>query len=215
MYTGLLHSHRTVVIAFLFIYLIKLTLLLLGRKEALARFGKWIRIPEMIISTLFLVTGIAMMTMMGKGQVDVLLIVKIALVFASIPLAVIGFRRSNLPLAILSVFLIVVVYGLAEMRKSRVVLQPLAQGVISNPEAQGYELALHGKALFEANCTGCHGADGKLNGSGAKDLTLSKLTEESVRSIIYLGKNAMPAYGKYLSEQEVNALTVYVQTFRN
>ena len=58
MYTGMLHTHTLVVILFLLIYLIKVGLLLFAKPETLDKFSKRIKIPEIIVSTLFLATGI-------------------------------------------------------------------------------------------------------------------------------------------------------------
>ena len=186
MYTGLLHTHRLSVILFLSIYLIKLTFLLLNQKENLAKFTKWMRIPEMVISSLFLLTGIAMLFNLGRSSIW--LYVKIGLVFLSIPVAVVGFRRMNKGLAILAVFLVVCVYGLAEMQKRMVVKGDIPTTITMDPSAPEYNALAHGEALFKANCTSCHGEDGKQNLSGAKDLTQSKLGDIDIKKLIRNGK---------------------------
>lgn len=55
-----------------------------------------------------------------------------------------------------------------------------------------------GKRLFEKNCTACHGCDGKAGLSGAKDLSVSNLTEKEVLEIVRNGKNGMPPFGAIL-----------------
>lgn len=64
-----------------------------------------------------------------------------------------------------------------------------------NPEV------LTGQQLFVKNCASCHGMDGKLGMSGAKDLTLSKLNREATIEIINKGKNNMPPFEMMLSSQ--------------
>jgi len=213
MYTGLLHTHRLSVILFLFLYLIKRTFLLLNQKQRLETVTKWTRIPEMVISALFLLTGVGMLFQIGR--VNIWLFVKIGLVLLSIPLAVVGFRRMKKFLAILSVFLIVCAYGLAEMQKRMVVKGDIPASVTLDHNADGYEILAHGEALFQANCIGCHGTDGKRNLSGAKDLTQSQLSEVDIKKLIRNGKNAMPSYESIYSDVEIDALTAYVKAFRS
>ena len=62
MYKGILHSHYLVVVLFLLIYVIKTILLLSNKNDLLAKFSKKVKIAEIIISVLFLVTGIYLST---------------------------------------------------------------------------------------------------------------------------------------------------------
>jgi len=210
MYTALLHTHKLSVVLFLLIYLVKGILLLIN-SPAQERVKKILKVPEMILSFLFLATGIGMLAQIA--EVKTLLIIKIVVVFASIPLAVIGFKKGKKALAVLSILLLITAYGLAEMSKRKIEKKDVDTS-ISDVSATSYDAVLHGKALFEANCVACHGADGKLMLSGAKDLTLSQSTDEQISQTIQNGKNAMPAYKKVFDEKEVNALTQYVKTFR-
>jgi mono/diheme cytochrome c family protein len=57
-------------------------------------------------------------------------------------------------------------------------------------------------SLYTMHCAQCHGEDGKLGASGAKDLSVSKLTDPQIRQIIKSGKNAMPPMGALLETQE-------------
>ena len=95
MFTGLLHTHKLVVVLFLLIYIIKTVLLLIGKTENLEVFTKKVKVPEMIISFLFLVTGAVMLFQLP--EIKTLLIIKIVAVFASIPLAVVGFKKKRGP----------------------------------------------------------------------------------------------------------------------
>ena len=113
----LLLIHKICVTAFLVIYLIKTILLLSGAQSALDRFAKIFKVPEMIISTGFLVTGIWMYTQIGA--IKSMQIIKLVAVVASIPLAVIAFKKKNKALAVLSFVLILMAYGLAEMSKKQ------------------------------------------------------------------------------------------------
>ena len=93
MESGIRLTHLLVVVLFILIYLIKTTLLLLNKQETLMKFSKMVKVPEMIVSILFLVTGIYMLTQVP--EIKSLLIIKIVAVFLSIPLAVIGFKKQN------------------------------------------------------------------------------------------------------------------------
>ncbi|MBT32992.1 MAG: hypothetical protein CMO01_25315 [Thalassobius sp.] len=212
MFTGLLHTHKLVVVLFLLIYIIKTVLLLIGKTENLEVFTKKVKVPEMIISFLFLVTGAVMLFQLP--EIKTLLIIKIVAVFASIPLAVVGFKKKNKLLAVLSLVLLFGAYGLAEVNKRRVELTPVSEGVVTDKADASYDPLVHGKAIFETNCVACHGPTGDLNAVGAKNLQTSELSDEEIGTVIRNGKNAMPPYGKVLNETEVAALIEYVKSFR-
>lgn len=72
-----------------------------------------------------------------------------------------------------------------------------------------------GKALYLENCAVCHGEDGKLGVSGAKDLTLSRLSDNEVLQRIMEGKNGMPPMKSVLETKEnVSAVAEYVKGMR-
>lgn len=205
METGFLHLHKTTVILFLALYLFKWIGLTFNQQGLTSFFAKkGLRIFEMVISTLFLFTGIFLLMKMPAELRSNLLWIKIALVLSSIPIAVIGFKRGNKILATLSVLMIVASYGLAEMHKKR---PPV------NKEQTA--VATTGEDIYKANnCAVCHGQDGKLMLNRAKDLTASTLSRDETKHQIMNGKNAMPAYKNSLSSQQLEALTDYVETLR-
>jgi len=59
-----------------------------------------------------------------------------------------------------------------------------------------------GASLFILHCASCHGEDGKLGASGAKDLSISKLNDKEIEKIIVNGKNAMPPMIVLLENKE-------------
>jgi cytochrome c5 len=214
MYTGILHTHKTVVILFLVLYVVKTALLLANQKELLEKVKKITKVPEMIISTAFLGTGLYLLVL-GVSTTSIFQWIKFGAVFASIPLAVIGFKRNNKFLATLSLLLIIAAYGLAEVNKARrVEKQMIAENIITDQTKDNYDVVTHGKAVFNAYCIGCHGEDGKLGLNGSKDLSISTLVESDIRQIILNGKNAMSPYKKVLTEKEVDAVLEYVKTLR-
>ncbi len=202
METGIRHTHVLSVILFLAIYLIKTVLLLMNKKDALAKFTKGVKVPEMIISTLFLATGVYMLTQVP--EIKSLLIIKIVAVVISIPLAIIGFKKQNKALAVVSLLLIITAYGLAEMSKKQ---KSKSMEAISDN-------TLNGQKLYNASCTSCHGVDGKLNLMGAKDLSLSILDTSARIEIIKNGKNAMSSFGAMLTEEQIKAVAAYTETLK-
>lgn len=59
-----------------------------------------------------------------------------------------------------------------------------------------------GENLFIMHCAACHGDDGKLGASGAKDLTASRLGDAALTKIIKEGKNGMPPMKELLGNNE-------------
>ena len=72
-----------------------------------------------------------------------------------------------------------------------------------------------GASLFIMHCASCHGEDGKLGASGAKDLTMSKLSDEEIEKIIVNGKNAMPPMKVLLENKEnIDLVINHVKSLR-
>jgi mono/diheme cytochrome c family protein len=158
----------------------------------------------MLVSVGFLVTGIYLLI---YTEITTLMIVKIICVFAAIPLAVIGFKKGNKALAVLSVVLILAAYGLAEADKKH-------RGDIKVDTTSAKDNLDAGKIVYQnAHCIGCHGADGKLAMSGAKDLSITTLTIDEQKAIIRNGKSPMPGY-KDLTDEQLNDLVQYIGGFR-
>ncbi|MBL7933827.1 MAG: c-type cytochrome [Bacteroidia bacterium] len=200
MYKGILHTHYLVVTLFLLIYVIKTILLLSNKNDTLTTFTKKVKVPEMIISALFLITGIYLTTQLPfGGKYDYLFWIKLVMVFASIPIAIIGFKKGNKILAALSLLLITGAFGLAESFHKKKGIAKEA-GIVANDG---------GKSLYEAKCGLCHGADGKLGVSGAKDLSQTQLDAASIKDIILHGKNSMQPIA--VSDEEAGTIAEYVQ----
>jgi cytochrome c6 len=72
-----------------------------------------------------------------------------------------------------------------------------------------------GQELYTEHCAQCHGEDGKLGASGAKDLSSSKLNEGQTRQLILKGKNGMPPMEYFLdTDEKVQKVIDYISTFR-
>src|SRR5260370_10197519 len=79
------------------------------------------------------------------------------------------------------------------------------------------------KALFTKECATCHGKDGqaktfKAKFNHAQNLTDAKwqaeVPDERLLNSIHNGKGKMPAFGKKLSDNQINALVVFVRTLK-
>ena len=97
MFKAMLHMHITSVMVFLIIYLIKTILLVVGATEKLEKFKAKTKVLEMIVSTAFIATGGYML--FNIHEIKPLLVIKIAIVFASIPTAIIAYKKGNKLLA--------------------------------------------------------------------------------------------------------------------
>jgi mono/diheme cytochrome c family protein len=79
------------------------------------------------------------------------------------------------------------------------------------------------KATFDAQCAKCHGKDGRAHTtrgrlSHARDMTnaswQNEVSDERLFNSITKGKGKMPAYGKKLSEDQIDALVRYVRQLK-
>lgn len=74
--------------------------------------------------------------------------------------------------------------------------------------------------LYKKNCASCHGNDGQSKSFRGKLVKAQNLTDsawqadvsdEHIFNAISNGRKKMPAFGKKLSEQEMNSLVAYVR----
>lgn len=68
------------------------------------------------------------------------------------------------------------------------------------------------RRMFATNCAWCHGDFGKKAGKGPK-LAGTSMNEKQVHDRIANGApgGAMPSYKKMLTEEQINALVVYIK----
>ncbi len=190
-------THRISVTLFFLIYVVKTVLLLSNRADLLQKFTKATKVIEMIVSALFLITGVYLMTKLS--HIESILWIKIALVLASIPVAIIGFKKSNKILAALSLLMITASYGLGEVGKKH-----REKGTVIAADK------LDGQEIYEAKCGLCHGNDGKAGLSGASDLSVTQLTTDSIKSIVLNGRNTMVKVD--ITDEQAAAVAAYVES---
>jgi mono/diheme cytochrome c family protein len=105
----------------------------------------------------------------------------------------------------------------ADMRKAilgTVFMLALAPAVAMADDAAG-------KAVYEKNCKSCHGEDGTGNADKAKMLKIdaatmnlgrpegASATKDDLKKLTTDGKAKMPAYGKKLKAEEIDAVVDY------
>lgn len=72
----------------------------------------------------------------------------------------------------------------------------------------------YGKDLYLQNCAACHGIDGALGLSGAKDLSQTKLKANEIFDLIENGKGAMPPFTGMLNDADIKAVVDHISTFK-
>jgi len=204
MYTGLKHLHLLLITLFIISILIK-TVLLFVDDEKFIIYRKKTKFLEMIITMLFLVSGIIMFTMRSGGFHFTFHIKLIIIIFA-IPLAIIGFRKKNKFLVFVATSLFIMTYGIAELSTKR-----MKEVHVELPVTD----VNYGKVLYERNCLTCHGDKGASQLNGATDLSSEDLSLFAISKTIRNGSVSKKMVGfKTLSEIEVNAISKHVLTLK-
>jgi mono/diheme cytochrome c family protein len=78
----------------------------------------------------------------------------------------------------------------------------------------GPYVAMSGKEAYDMYCVACHGADGKMNFSGATDLSKSSLDLATRILQIKNGKGVMNAFNNILNDEEIENVAVYIEDLR-
>ncbi len=72
-----------------------------------------------------------------------------------------------------------------------------------------------GATLFQSRCVACHGKDGKGSPAGlhlgAKDLTVTKLSEADIEGVISNGRGKMTPFKGKLAEADIKSLAKFVK----
>ncbi len=223
---GFLHLHVTVVSLFILFFAYKLFLLLSNKKESLVAFRQKTKIADMVLGSLIVVTGAYLL--FAAPKVETYIVVKIILTFAIIPLGIVGMKKENKVLSILTMVILIYVFTVGKTRslslmkqKIEIVETTLSVSPVDSSSTnnsiidQNTQTSLsNGKAIYTQVCAACHGLDGKLGTSGAKDLSISIISHEETLNMITNGKGLMQAYKEVLSEQEITSVATYIETLR-
>jgi mono/diheme cytochrome c family protein len=197
--------HRILVSLFLLHYVVKGILLLINQQTGLDKYSKITKVPEMILSVLFLASGVYLL--IYGSNLNFLQYIKIACVLTSIPIAVIGFKKKKKFLAVLSIFLLIAAYGLAEVAKKKQRTQTV------DTESIDIDTADQGKIVYNQLCSRCHGDNGDGMIAGAKNLKISTLSSDEISTIISKGQGGMPAF-ENLSESQLKAVVQYTESLK-
>jgi mono/diheme cytochrome c family protein len=205
MFTGIKHLHLLLVILFVLSTLIKTILLFIDSSKFEAYRAKT-KLPEIIVTILFLISGITLIILKGGGF-HTLFFVKLGLMIVGIPLTIIGFKKQAKIPALIGTFLFIMTYGMAEMASKKAAVTTV------DVSAQESGTLPHGTKLYTLNCVTCHGETGSKNLGGAADLSSSNFTEIQIADMISNGTKKMPAFNS-LTEEENSAISLYVKTLQ-
>jgi mono/diheme cytochrome c family protein len=204
-YHKIVLAHRILVSLFLLHYVVKGILLLINQHTGLEKYSKITKVHEMILSVLFLASGVYLL--IYGSNLNFLQYIKIACVLTSIPIAVIGFKKKKKFLAVLSIFLLIAAYGLAEVAKKKQRTQTV------DTESIDIDTADQGKIVYNQLCIRCHGDNGDAMIAGAKNLKISTLSSVEISTIIMKGQGGMPAF-ENLSESQLKAVVQYTESLK-
>ncbi|MFZ1618039.1 MAG: cytochrome c [Flavobacteriales bacterium] len=87
----------------------------------------------------------------------------------------------------------------------------LACSVADGASAEKKVPVTPGEAIYKSQCVMCHGRNGNLNMSGAKDLTKSGLTEEEMIAVVTSGRGGMIGFGKTLTKKQIEEVVGHVR----
>ena len=197
---GMRHLHVTAVLLLLLFILFKTILLVANKTDLLDKIRAKTKVVDMILGLLAVGTGIYLLTL--KPSIESYLWVKILLVLVAIPLGIVGLKKHRKPLAVLSVLMIIYVYGIGETQSYKFKRDPIS---LNNTEQPGQE-------IYRKLCVECHGEDGKMGLFKAPDITVSALNRDEMEQRILQGKGIMRGYRNELNDQQVSAVIDYITT---
>lgn len=223
--TGMLHTHTLVTVLFVIAMLVTV-ITSFGDKEKPT--PKWLKLSHMILGTLMLITGVYLMIKSPNGM-EPYILVKLALVLVATPLGIIGGRKKNAPMAMVSFVLVLAVGFLAyakpdALRNIPTDVQSVEEvmdemkgkeeaGEMTEAEKNAQAVKIGKSLYYKRTCNTCHGDDGAAGFQNSKNLSESTLTDDEIKNIILNGKGVMPP-NEDLSDSEVRYLTAFVKSFR-
>ncbi|MFZ9846698.1 MAG: c-type cytochrome [Flavobacteriales bacterium] len=196
--------HMVLVLLFVISMFIK-TILIFKSNESFDNYRAKTKMPEMLVTILFLIIGIVLIVM-KDGPFHTLFYVKLGAVVAGIPLGIIGAKKHSKILIALSTIFFFGAYALSEIAKGKGVQKEISQEV---------KVENLGKEIYTTNCSSCHGADGKQGSNGASDLSATTLNTEEISKVINEGRRGKGVMPKFTYEgEQLKALTNYLDSLK-
>ncbi len=214
MFNTILIFHQVVVTLYLLFFLIKVAMLLLAKQQNTMNFRKKTMWLEMMLSTLFLLSGLYLSFYSGEVRRGDWFWGKIVLVVAVVPIGIIAFRKLSKTLAILALLILIYIYGISETHS--LTFQKETYNIPSydaNAVSPAAKIA-YGGQIYQNACATCHGSDGKLGLSGSFDLTKINLDGDQIIEVITYGRVNMPAFKKVITPDQISAVSMYVATLK-
>lgn len=218
--------HHLVTVAFLLLYAYKIGLLVSGRGDLLAHLRARAPWLDGVLGAAVLLTG-GYLALQYLGPWPWWLVVKIGLVLALLPLALVALRRGQKGLAVATLLAFAYVYGIGYTRS--LTLQPgSTSGSPTSPTdpRNGRVLApkaatapdsiqtggLIGKLTYRQHCIRCHGRNGDMCLYGARNLQQSTLSLDGRIALLTQGRGKMPAFYPRLTPEQIGAVARYSRT---
>lgn len=84
-------------------------------------------------------------------------------------------------------------------------------------QEDGKDVEITGKSIYQKYCSSCHGEDGRLKSGNAADLSMSLISDDSIRMVILYGNSkGMGPYKSIIKkDEEIKLLVEHVKTLRN
>jgi cytochrome c553 len=177
MFRNLLYLHIVVVTLYLLFFLIKVVILLFTKQETTINFRKRTMWFEMILSVLFLVTGLYLAFTSGEVREGNRFFGKVILIIAVVPIGIVALRKLNKALAIFALLILVYIYGISETHSLTFKKNYDIASYDANTINPAVKIA-YGRQVYQTTCVSCHGSDGTLGLSGASDITKINLDGE-------------------------------------
>ena len=216
--------HHLVVVAFVLLYAYKIGLLMAGRTDLLVHLRARAPWLDGVLGAAVLATG-GYLAVQYAGAWPWWLVVKIGLVLALLPLALVALRRGQKGLAVATLLAFGYVYGVGytrslalrpgapasatsptDPRDGRVLVPPLSAP--DSTQTGGFV----GKLLYKQNCIRCHGLNGDMCLYGARNLQQSVVSLDGRIALISQGRGRMPAFYPRLTPEQIGAVAHYSRT---
>ncbi len=90
----------------------------------------------------------------------------------------------------------------------------LACGSSAEPQHANGAAPGEGELLYNMQCANCHGRKGNMGVGGAKDLSVSTLSRDSMITVVTRGRGTMMPYGELLDRKQIQAVVDHAMSLR-